>query len=108
MALLVSTEWQALTSMAVDYKVIAMLSDQRGEPVAQIERSLGGGGVGTSGWRPGRWTLRTFFITVPPRTPAGLYSVAVGVYDSKARVRLPLSAGASSSQTLSIGTVRVR
>jgi hypothetical protein len=88
--------------------VVAMLNDHRGEALAQIERSLGGGGLGTSAWQPGRWTVRTFFITVPPRTPAGEYSVAVSIYDSKARVRLPLSSGASAALSATIGTVRVR
>lgn len=109
-ALLVSSEWESLAPLAVDYRVLAMLGDGAGQPVSQIERSLGGGGVGTSAWQTGRWTVRTFFLTVPPRTPPGEYTVSLAVYDSKARTRLPLAAdgGGGTGDEAPIGKVQVR
>ena len=89
----------------MDYHVLAILRGTGAETVAQIERSLGGGGAGTAAWEMGRWTLRTFYLTVLPKTPPGEYRLWLAVYDSKARQRLPLEGGGDEAQ---IGTLRVR
>jgi hypothetical protein len=84
----------------VDYHVLAILSAADGQPIAQLERTLGGGGAGTASWQPGRWTIRTFSLPIPPRTAPGDYSLSLALYDSRARQRLPGEAR--------IATVRVR
>ncbi|MCC7105520.1 MAG: hypothetical protein IT307_10290, partial [Chloroflexi bacterium] len=106
-AVAVGTEWEALSTLPVDYHVLVMLEAADGKTVAQIERTLGGGGVGTSDWQPGRWVVRTVNLPIPPRTPPGQYRVRVGLYDSKARESLLASSGASGDAA-DIATLRVR
>ena len=101
----ISSEWEAQVALTVDYHVLAILRGPDGEAVAQIERSLGGGGAGTATWEAGRWTLRTFNLTVPRRTPPGEYRLLLAVYDSKARKQLTLASGGDEAV---IGTLRVR
>jgi hypothetical protein len=101
----ISSEWEAQAALTVDYHVLAILRGTDGEAVAQIERSLGGGGAGTAAWEAGRWTLRTFYLTVPPKTPPGEYRLLLAAYDSKARKQLTLTGGGDEA---TIGTLRVR
>jgi hypothetical protein len=101
----ISSEWEAQTTLTVDYHVLAIVRGADGEAVAQIERSLGGGGAGTAAWEAGRWTLRTFYLTVPPKTPPGEYRLLLAAYDSKARKPLVLTGGGEEA---TIGTLRVR
>ena len=59
-------------------------------------------------WEPGRWTLRTFFFRVPPRTPAGEYTLTLALYDSRARQRLPLSTAGLGRDEAPVSKIRVR
>lgn len=108
--LTVGSEWEALGSVSVDYHVVAFLRAADGRAVAQIERSLGGGGAGTAGWRPGRWVIRVANLVVPPRTPPGEYRVSLGLYDSRSRQTLPLANRPASGPVdeAPVGAVRVR
>jgi hypothetical protein len=105
----VGTEWEALSVLPADYHVLVMLEAADGKTVAQIERTLGGGGAGTSGWQPGQWVVRTVNLPIPARTPAGQYRLAVALYDSKAKQTLqPAAGGGGGAEGVRIGTLVVR
>jgi hypothetical protein len=106
--LAVTSEWEALAPLAVDYHVLAILSGANGQPVAQVERTLGGGGEGTAAWEVGRWTVRSFQMSLPSQLASGEYQLSLAVYDSKARQRLPRSDARLPSDSAPIGTVTVR
>jgi hypothetical protein len=109
-SLTVTSDWEAITPLAVDYAVLAILRGLDGQPVAQIQRSLGGGGAGTAAWEAGRWTVRSFSLMIPPRTPPGDYRLALAIYDAKARRQLPLRYAPLSgpADEAPIGVVQVR
>ena len=99
--------WEALQAMPVDYRVVTHL--RLGDADLLSERSLGGGGEGTSSWEPGRWVVRTQSLPIPPRAAPGDYALSVSVYDSRARVFAPVTTGpgAGSSES-TLGALRVR
>jgi hypothetical protein len=99
--------WQAVGPVTADYSVVTMLKDQRGQVVEQNQRGLGGGGEGTAAWEPGRWVFRTSTLDLRRSLPPGPYTLAVGLYDSKARRLLPLDGGAGQD-TLPLTTIQVR
>ena len=107
-SLAVSSEWEALAPISADYHVLAILSGPNGQPVAQIERSLGGGGEGTAAWEVGRWTVRSFQMPLPAQVTAGEYQLALAVYDSKARRRLARSDRGQPAELAPIASVTVR
>jgi hypothetical protein len=104
-----TVEWEAVGPIDVDWRQVTFLRDRSGQIVDQTERSLGGGGSGTSAWAPGRWVFRTSGLTIPPKTPPGDYTVGVGLYDSKARTMATVTAGAGTgSEEIRLGTLQVR
>lgn len=104
-----TVEWEAVAPIQVDWHPITFLRDREGKLVDQAERSLGGGGGGTSSWQPGRWVFRTSTLTIPPRTPAGEYRLSIGLYDSKARRMAEVSGGAGvGREEIDVATLRVR
>ena len=109
-AITITSEWEALAAPTADYHILAILHAPDGQSVVQVQRSLGGGGVGTSSWEPGRWTVRTFALTVPPRTAPGEYTLSLAVYDSKARRQVARSELGSDGAAAEapIGTIRIR
>ena len=104
----VTLGWQALGPIDADYAVVTMLLGPDGQPIEQNQRGLGGGGEGTAAWEPGRWVFRTSTLNVRPGTPAGDYTLAVGLYDSKNRRLLPLDGAADGTTQLSLTTIQVR
>jgi hypothetical protein len=100
--------WQAVGAVAADYSVVTMLKGADGQPVEQNQRSLGGGGEGTSAWEPGRWVFRSSTLALKEKLPPGEYTLAVGLYDSKARKLVPLDGGGSQDHTVALGPVQVR
>jgi hypothetical protein len=101
--------WEALRPMSVDYRVLTFIRPAGGGATVQSERSLGGGGEGTSQWEPGRWVVRTQVLAVPARLAAGDYRLSVGLYDSKARSSPPVTLGAGlGGAEADLGILRVR
>jgi hypothetical protein len=99
--------WEALQPIPVDYRVVTHL--RAGEADLLSERSLGGGGEGTSSWEPGRWVVRTQSLPIPARAAVGDYTLSVSVYDSRARVFAPVTAGAGAGGSEApLGAIRVR
>jgi hypothetical protein len=107
-ALTVTLGWQALGPVAADYAVVTMLKSGDGQIVEQNQRGLGGGGEGTAAWETGRWVFRTSTLSIRPSTRAGEYTLAVGLYDSKARQLLPLDGTPDGATDLALTTVQVR
>jgi hypothetical protein len=89
--LTVTAAWQAVDRPTVDYRLVGALEDGDGQALTRWERSLGGGGPGTAAWQAGQWTVRRIQVNLPPRTRPGEYRLTLGLYDSKARQRLPLT-----------------
>ena len=93
----------------LSYHVITHLRGPGGLPDLQSERSLGGGGAGTSSWEAGRWVLRSQMIAIPPRSAAGDYQLSVALYDSRGRTSPPLTGSQADGTTeLTLGQIRVR
>ena len=55
--------------------------------------SLGGRGVGLDEWTPGRWLFQSSTFDVSATAPAGEYVLRVGIYDSRTKSDLPITAG---------------
>ncbi len=104
-----TVEWEGTAPTSVDWRAVTFLRDRDGRLADQTERSLGGGSGGTSTWAPGRWVFRTSSLQVPPRTPAGEYTVGLGLYDSRTRRMATVTAGRDSGgEEVRLGTIRVR
>jgi hypothetical protein len=107
-ALTVTLGWQALGPVATDYAVVTMLKNSAGQPVEQNQRGLGGGGEGTAAWAADRWVFRTSTLSVRPGTPPGEYTLAVGLYDARARQLLSLDGAPGGATDLPLTTIQVR
>ncbi len=104
-----TVEWEATAPIEVDWHPVTFLRDSEGRLIDQAERSLGGGSAGTSAWEPGRWVYRTSSLSIPPRTPPGEYTLAIGLYDSKARRMAMVTRGPGiGTEEVRLTTLRVR
>ncbi|MFN8521696.1 MAG: glycosyltransferase family 39 protein [Chloroflexota bacterium] len=95
----VTYEWEALARANVDYHVISELRGPDGQVWSSEELSLGGRAIGVSEWQPGTWLFQTSIFDLPANAPSGDYVLWVGVYDSRAKADLPLTAGDSRLAT---------
>ena len=91
----VTYEWEALTRASIDYHVVTELVGPDGQVWSDEQLSLGGRGVGLDEWTPGRWMFQSSTFDVAATAPAGEYVLRVGIYDSKAKADLPITAGDS-------------
>ncbi|MCC6174842.1 MAG: glycosyltransferase family 39 protein [Chloroflexi bacterium] len=89
----VTYEWQALARASVDYHIISELIGPDGQSWSDEELSFGNKNIGLIEWTPGRWVLQASTFDVPPDAPSGEYVLHVGVYDSRTKANLPISAG---------------
>jgi hypothetical protein len=99
--------WEAIGPTSVDYRIVTILRGPDGQIVEQSERSLSGGGVGTSRWEPGRWLFRSTELDIRRARQPGDYTLAVGLYDSRARKLAPVTSGGSGEDSV-IATLRMR
>ncbi|MFN0074204.1 MAG: ArnT family glycosyltransferase [Chloroflexota bacterium] len=99
--------WESIGPTPVDYRIVTILRGPDGQPVEQSERSLSGGGVGTSRWETGRWIFRTTTLDIRRARQSGDYTLAVGLYDSRARKLAPVTSG-GSGEDAPLATVRLR
>ncbi|MFQ3631583.1 glycosyltransferase family 39 protein [Roseiflexus sp.] len=86
----VTLEWKAHATADTDYFLFIHVLNEQAERVAQIDVPLG-----TNRWSPRKWSrgrcISTFHsIPLPPDLPAGVYRLALGVYDPQTFARLPL------------------
>jgi hypothetical protein len=107
-SLTVTLGWEAVGPVTADYSVVTILKGPDGQPVEQNQRGLGGGGEGTAAWETGRWVFRTSSLDLKRSVQPGEYSLAIGLYDSKARKLVPVDGAASGEETVTLGSVQVR
>lgn len=100
----VTYEWEGLVRTSVDYHIVTELRGPDGQVWSDEALSLGGRNIGLVDWQPGRWLFQTSTFDVPAEAPPGEYVLVVGVYDSKVKADLPITAGdprlGSSSEPL--------
>jgi hypothetical protein len=89
----VTYEWEALISSGVDYHAMTELVGPDGQTWNSEQLSLGGRGVGLTEWTPGRWLFQSSTFEVSATAPAGEYVLQVGIYDSRTKAELPVTAG---------------
>lgn len=89
-ALTITLEWHALAPVDADYFLFIHMVNDRGERVAQIDVPLDTGRWPSRMWRPGRCFSTLHRVPLPPDLPAGVYRLALGVYDPHTFARLPL------------------
>ena len=89
----VTYEWEAITRASVDYHIITELMGPDGQSWSDEELALGGRNVNVTEWTPGQWLFQSSTFDVSATAPAGEYVLRVGVYDSRARIDLPITAG---------------
>ena len=89
----VTYEWEALAKASVDYHVITELVGPDGQVWSDEQLSLGGRGVGLDEWTAGRWMFQTSTFDVSATAPAGEYVLQVGIFDSRAKADLAVTAG---------------
>lgn len=89
----VTYEWEGIARASVDYHVITELVGPDGQVWSDEELSLGGRSINVVEWAPGRWMFQASTFDVSATAPAGEYVLRVGVYDSRAKADLPITAG---------------
>jgi mannosyltransferase len=76
----VSLFWEALAPVPERYKVFVHLIGPDGRPVAQRDSEPGGGLAPTTTWEPAQVIADHYGVLIPPGTPPGEYTLAVGLY----------------------------
>jgi mannosyltransferase len=103
----VSFFWEALAPIPERYKVFVHLVGPDGRPVAQRDSEPGGGLALTTTWEPGQVIADHYGVLIPPATPPGEYTLAVGLYvlgDPAARLPVTLD-GAAAGDLLELETI---
>lgn len=105
-----TVEWESTAPVPVDYRLVTVLRGPDGQPTDQSERSLSGGGVGTSRWEVGHWIFRGTQVELRRARQPGDYTLLVGLYDSRARRLAPVTRGQAGpdGETAVLGVIRVR
>ena len=87
-ALPITLYWEAVAPDGRDYTVFIHLLNEAGELVAQSDGQPGGGGYPTSIWAGGERVVDEHSLALSPDTPAGEYTLLVGLYDHQSGARL--------------------
>jgi 4-amino-4-deoxy-L-arabinose transferase-like glycosyltransferase len=90
--LTLTLEWQARAAPTTDYVLFVHVFDEQGRRVANVDVPAGDVRAPTSTWRPGQFVSLVQPVPLPPELPAGIYRIAIGVYDPATGARLPLRA----------------
>lgn len=96
--------WVALKPPATNYKVFVHLLDSTGHIISQHDGEPHNGLQPTSQWEPGVEIDDRVGIVIPPGTPPGDYTLAMGLYRADTGARLTLKDG---SDTLTLGSLTV-
>lgn len=91
--LTVTLEWQALAAVNADYWIFIHVLNDGAERVAQIDVPLGTDRWPLRMWYAGRYVSTRHRVPLPPDLPAGVYRLAMGIYDPHTFARLPLRTG---------------
>ncbi|HYU17762.1 MAG TPA: glycosyltransferase family 39 protein [Chloroflexota bacterium] len=89
----VTYEWESLAPASVDYHIMTELRGPDGQVWSDEELALGNRAVGLVDWPLGRWLFQSSSFDVSATAPPGEYVLTVGVYDTRARAELPVTAG---------------
>jgi hypothetical protein len=101
--------WQTAVPLEERYKVFLHLVDENGEPVAQRDSEPGGGLALTTTWQPGETVRDNHGILAPPGTPAGDYTLILGLYEiTDPTARLPIRHDGGQSDALPLAPIQVR
>ena len=100
--------WEALSSLDRDFTIFLQLQNDTHQIVAQNDYQVAGGLLPTSCWQPGRLTVDTTVLSIPPQTPPGTYQLKLGWYDVATLERLPLIADASGEQALGLVDIEIQ
>lgn len=94
----VTLYWRSERRMEIDYKIFIHVFDPRTfVPVAQDDAMPHRWGLPTTFWSPGEMVTDRIPISLE-QAPAGIYGVAVGVYDPMTAERLPVVDGGGQPQ----------
>lgn len=101
--------WEALMPVGVDYTVFTHLVDSNGHIWAQQDSPPQAGRNPTSLWYTGEVIRDQYTLLVESDTPAGEYSIEIGMYEFSTGQRLPVIAavGDCLGDRLLLGQVRV-
>lgn len=83
--------WDVTQRPKADYTVTIQLLDTAGGLQAQQDGLAGFGFRPTSGWLPGQSIADNHGLLLPADLPAGDYQLAVGLYDLRTGIRLPVT-----------------
>jgi 4-amino-4-deoxy-L-arabinose transferase-like glycosyltransferase len=82
--------WEVRAAPAADYTLFAHLLGPNGQRIAQVDLPMP-----SRGWRVGRFQTSELPLSIPAEAPAGVYRLAIGLYDPLSGQRLPLNADAA-------------
>jgi hypothetical protein len=101
----VALHWRALQIPQIDYTTFVHILDVAGHLVAQHDGQPFENNFSTKLWTSGLFVSYDLRVSLPLDTPAGIYSVIMGLYDSSNGERLPVNE--SPDNTLFIGRITV-
>lgn len=97
--------WQAEAPITFDYTVFAHIVWPDGQVLAQSDSQPVGGTRPTTTWAVGEQIVDRYALLVPPETPAGEFTLQVGLYDWRTGQRLALEEAGAPEQII-LGTIR--
>jgi hypothetical protein len=105
----VSLQWSTPTLIRDSFKVFIHITDDSGQPIAQIDSIPGAGLFPTTSWEPGTSVSDRYAIHLPVDLQPGVYQLWVGIYQPESGLRLPVMAGTDvGSDRVSIGSITIQ
>ena len=104
----VTLEWETSAPVEKSHKVFAQLLDDRQQIIGQNDSEPAGGRYPTNTWEPGQAVIDRRGIPIAEGTPAGDYTLLIGLYDPITGSRLPLEInGNPAGDALPLATVTI-
>jgi mannosyltransferase len=101
-------EWDTSKDLETRYTVFAQLLDAQQQIVGQNDSEPAGGRQPTDSWIPDQLVTDNRGVLIRPDTPAGMYTLLVGLYDGVTGVRLPVTLdGSPAGDAVSLTVVTV-
>ncbi len=104
------TGFENLSGLGENYTVFTHLLDAEGQMLAQDDSQPMRGFYPTAEWKKGEVVRDQHVLLIPPKAPAGQYSVEVGMYLAATGARLPLvdEAGHPIGDSIPLGKINVQ
>ncbi|TAK21015.1 MAG: hypothetical protein EPO26_16125 [Chloroflexota bacterium] len=100
--------WRVLADTSDDARMFVHVADEVGRPVAQVDRTPGGGERPTPGWVEGEYVFDDVEVPLGTAVAPGIYRIRIGLYDMTNEQRLSVTTSAGlMSDVAEIGVVRV-